>query len=46
MDLQIRSEEGYSCHLTMPDDSKEFVEDFVIRKLPFLERHTFYITIS
>lgn len=46
MNLQIRSEEGYSGHLTMPDDSKEFVEDYVLRKLPFLERQTFYITIS
>lgn len=46
MNLQIRSEEGYSGHLTMPDDSQEFVEDYVLRKLPFLEKHTFYITIS
>ena len=46
MNLQIRSEEGYSGHLTMPDDSKEFVEDYVLSKLPFLERQTFYITIS
>ena len=46
MDLLIRSEEGFSCHLTMPDNSKEFVEDYVLRKLPFLERQTFYITIT
>lgn len=46
MDLQIRSEEGYSGHLTMPDGSQEFVEDYVLRKLPFLERQMFYITIS
>ena len=46
MNLQIRSEEGYSGHLTMPDDSQEFVEDYVLRKLPFWERQTFYITIS
>ena len=46
MNLQIRIEEGYSGHLTMPDDSKEFVEDYVLSKLPFLERQTFYITIT
>lgn len=46
MNLQIRSEEGYSGHLTMPDGSQEFVEDYVLSKLPFLEKQTFYITIS
>ena len=46
MNLQIKSEEGYSGHLTMPDDSQEFVEDYVISKLPFLEGQTFYIIES
>jgi len=46
MDLLIKSEEGYSGHLTMPDDSQEFVEDYVISKLPFLEGQTFYIMES